>query len=69
MSQLRLLTGLRRLASTNMASNTFKLGLCQIMVGDDKTENLQTASNAINNAVKQGADIIVLPVKYLYRFL
>eukprot|EP01084_Bolivina_argentea_P078835 143059_1 len=44
-----------------MTSNTFKLGLCQFIVGDDKQKNLKTASDAIEQAVNQGADMIVLP--------
>ncbi len=59
---LRPLNTLQQSFSTNMRCNTFKLGLCQIIVGDDKQENLQTASNAIKEAVNKGADIIVLPV-------
>eukprot|EP00485_Elphidium_margaritaceum_P001345 CAMPEP_0202701160 /NCGR_PEP_ID=MMETSP1385-20130828/14271_1 /ASSEMBLY_ACC=CAM_ASM_000861 /TAXON_ID=933848 /ORGANISM="Elphidium margaritaceum" /LENGTH=301 /DNA_ID=CAMNT_0049358515 /DNA_START=119 /DNA_END=1024 /DNA_ORIENTATION=- len=44
-----------------MASNKFKLGLCQFLVGDDKDINLRTAAKAITDASEQGADIIVLP--------
>eukprot|EP01084_Bolivina_argentea_P168685 292480_1 len=58
---LRPLNTLQKSLSTNMTSNTFKLGLCQIMVGDDKQQNLKTACNAIQEAVNKGADIIVLP--------
>ena len=49
-------------SQSDMLSNKFKLGLCQILVGDDKQKNLQTASNAIDKAANKGADIIVLPV-------
>lgn len=51
----------KSITSSKMSSNTFKLGLCQILVGDDKEINLKTASNAIEEAVNKGADIIVLP--------
>eukprot|EP01084_Bolivina_argentea_P168684 292478_1 len=44
-----------------MLSNKFKLGLCQIMVGENKRQNLINASNAIQRAINKGADIIVLP--------
>ena len=57
---------LKRAYSVNMTSNKFKLGLCQMIVGDDKAKNLKNASNAIQKAVDKGADIIVLPVMFYH---
>jgi len=42
-------------------SRTFKLALCQILVGKDKTQNLRHASEYISKAVQKGAHIVVLP--------
>lgn len=41
--------------------NIFQIGLCQIAVGKDKSDNLAHASVAISKAVVKGADLIVLP--------
>eukprot|EP01029_Cantina_marsupialis_P001082 TRINITY_DN10884_c0_g1_i1.p1 TRINITY_DN10884_c0_g1~~TRINITY_DN10884_c0_g1_i1.p1 ORF type:complete len:289 (+),score=74.54 TRINITY_DN10884_c0_g1_i1:41-907(+) len=39
----------------------FKLGLVQMMVGANKTENLLKAQNLIKHCVSKGADIVSLP--------
>ncbi|CEO94902.1 CN hydrolase domain-containing protein [Plasmodiophora brassicae] len=38
-----------------------RIGLCQVMVGGDKTANLQAARIAADAAARQGATLIVLP--------
>ena len=44
-----------------MIKMTFKVGLCQMKVKDNKKENLDKAEAMILKAVKDDADIIVLP--------
>eukprot|EP00817_Percolomonadidae_sp_ATCC50343_P007257 CAMPEP_0117432244 /NCGR_PEP_ID=MMETSP0758-20121206/11756_1 /TAXON_ID=63605 /ORGANISM="Percolomonas cosmopolitus, Strain AE-1 (ATCC 50343)" /LENGTH=314 /DNA_ID=CAMNT_0005222015 /DNA_START=41 /DNA_END=982 /DNA_ORIENTATION=- len=45
-----------------MSQNTIlNVGLCQFDVGHDKEKNVETASKAIEDAVKKGADLVVLP--------
>jgi predicted amidohydrolase len=39
----------------------FKIGLCQMKVGDDKTQNLNRAGSMIRRAVQNGAEMVVLP--------
>ena len=43
----------------------FKLGLIQTTVTKDKEENARHVCQLIRNAVKDGADIVVLPVSYV----
>lgn len=38
-----------------------KLGLCQMLVSDDKATNIQVAREAVERAAKEGAQIISLP--------
>ncbi|WP_077367919.1 carbon-nitrogen hydrolase family protein [Anaerosalibacter sp. Marseille-P3206] len=38
-----------------------KVGICQMIVKEDKDENIKRASNMIRNAASNGSDIIVLP--------
>jgi len=40
----------------------FKLAICQLKVGADKTQNLQNAREHIEQAASTGAKVIVLPV-------
>jgi len=42
-------------------TKTVKIGLCQVLVGADKQKNLETASAAVREAKKKGADLIMLP--------
>ena len=51
----------RRMSTTTIPSK-IRLGLCQLRVGMNKSENLLNASKAIANATEQGANIVVLPV-------
>jgi omega-amidase len=45
-----------------MSSNSFNIAMCQILVGADKKQNVETASKSIEAAVKNhGAEIVVLP--------
>jgi predicted amidohydrolase len=39
----------------------FKIGLCQMKIGEDKTRNLNRAKALIQQAVQQGAEMAVLP--------
>lgn len=41
--------------------NKVKIGICQMLVYNDKQKNLKYASDMIIKAVKQGAEIVVLP--------
>jgi hypothetical protein len=49
--------------STTMATPpaSVKVALLQILAGNEKNENLQTAVDAIDAAAKEGAQIISLP--------
>ncbi|MCL6591400.1 MAG: carbon-nitrogen hydrolase family protein [Firmicutes bacterium] len=38
-----------------------KLGVCQLMVGDDKQRNIAGAASLIGQAVRAGAELVVLP--------
>lgn len=38
-----------------------KLALCQILSGEDKTVNIQTARSSINEASRNGASLVALP--------
>ena len=42
-----------------------KLGLCQILVTDDKETNIKHARQALENAAKEGAQIVSLPGNYI----
>lgn len=42
-------------------SKKFVIGLCQILVGSDKAQNLSVAKEAIASAVKKGAQHVALP--------
>ncbi|WP_427339661.1 carbon-nitrogen hydrolase family protein [Caloranaerobacter sp. DY30410] len=39
----------------------FKLGLCQLLVSEDKKENIKNAKEMINKAADMGAELVVLP--------
>lgn len=43
------------------ASNSFRIALCQLLISDDKEQNLQDAAAAIRDASKKGAHIVTLP--------
>eukprot|EP00514_Thraustochytrium_sp_LLF1b_P001094 CAMPEP_0184508818 /NCGR_PEP_ID=MMETSP0198_2-20121128/957_1 /TAXON_ID=1112570 /ORGANISM="Thraustochytrium sp., Strain LLF1b" /LENGTH=291 /DNA_ID=CAMNT_0026898615 /DNA_START=5 /DNA_END=880 /DNA_ORIENTATION=- len=43
------------------SSNTFKLAMCQILVGTDKAINLAAARTAIKEAAAKGAQMVALP--------
>lgn len=42
-------------------SNKLRIGLCQIMVGSDKTKNVQAARAAVAEAAGKGATLVTLP--------
>ena len=39
----------------------FKIGLCQMTVGNDKIHNLQRAKRMMEQAIQQGAEVVALP--------
>ncbi|SHH22500.1 Predicted amidohydrolase [Caloranaerobacter azorensis DSM 13643] len=39
----------------------FKLGLCQLLVSENKKENIKNAEKMINSAADMGAELVVLP--------
>eukprot|EP01023_Acetabularia_acetabulum_P063541 TRINITY_DN7995_c0_g1_i1.p1 TRINITY_DN7995_c0_g1~~TRINITY_DN7995_c0_g1_i1.p1 ORF type:complete len:340 (-),score=39.50 TRINITY_DN7995_c0_g1_i1:168-1100(-) len=41
--------------------STVRLGLCQMLVQEDKKNNIEVAEKSIRSAASQGADLIVLP--------
>jgi omega-amidase len=43
------------------ASGRFKIALCQLAVGDTKVVNIQRAKSAIEEAVRNGAQLVSLP--------
>jgi len=43
------------------SSSKVKVALCQILCGDDKLKNIDTARTAVQDAVKAGANLVVLP--------
>lgn len=43
------------------SSKTFRLALCQVMCGEDKSANIKTARQAINEASSKGAQVVALP--------
>ena len=45
-----------------MFRRAVKVALCQLMCGDDKQKNIEAAERAVEKAVKQGAQLVVLPV-------
>ncbi|TMW63156.1 hypothetical protein Poli38472_002097 [Pythium oligandrum] len=49
---------LRTMSST---SSTFKIALCQILVGDNKEKNIAVAQDAVAKAASNGAKVISLP--------
>jgi omega-amidase len=48
-------------AMPDAASSKVKLGLCQVLVGMDKTANLASAAVAVREAAGRGAQIVSLP--------
>ena len=63
---LNQVSGVRRMsAASSSGFNNVRLGLCQLKVGMNKSENLRNAVDAITQAKEQGADVVVLPVKYI----
>ena len=52
-------------AATGSANNKFKFAACQLMVGEDKSANIENAKKAIDEAASNGANIIALPVCYI----
>jgi len=48
-------------AAETANETTMKVALCQIMSGEDKKANIKTAQNAISEAAKNGAELVVLP--------
>ena len=42
-------------------STTFRMAMCQMLVGTDKDANIATARRSIETAVSQGAKLVVLP--------
>ena len=48
-------------AASVPAASVFKMALCQLAVGDNKTENLRGAEAAIREAAGNGAQLVVLP--------
>ena len=41
--------------------NTYKIALCQMMVGPDKEQNMRRAGECIQEAAENGAEVICLP--------
>lgn len=48
-------------AEATATTNSFRLGLCQTLVGADKAANLATAKDAVAEAVGEGAQVVCLP--------
>jgi omega-amidase len=42
-------------------SQLLRVGMCQFLVIDDKAANLKTAAKAVDDAVAQGAKLVILP--------
>ena len=43
----------------------FRLAMIQPTVGKDKAKNIQRACQMVRNAAQKGANMVVLPVRYL----
>ena len=43
----------------------FRLAMVQLAVGKDKAKNIQHACQMVRNAAQKGANMVVLPVRYL----
>ncbi len=55
-------SALRMMSSTSAASKlTLKVGVCQVAVTADKSFNIQTAKNALEEASDAGSQMVVLP--------
>jgi omega-amidase len=52
-------TGIARAMSS--APSTFKIALCQILVGDNKEKNIATAKEVVTEAATNGAQVVSLP--------
>lgn len=48
-------------ASSPSAQKKIKLAMCQILVGEDKKDNLDVAREAVQRAAQDGAELVVLP--------
>ena len=46
---------------SSAGGNTVRFGMCQIMVTEDKQENIATAKKAIADSAAQGSQIVCLP--------
>ena len=46
---------------TNHPDGKVKVALCQVVVGDDKLENIETMVSAVRHAARAGASLVVLP--------
>lgn len=53
------------LMSTASSTRTLTLALCQMAVGSNKEDNLDTAERLISAAVSRGAELVVLPECFL----
>lgn len=42
-------------------ANSVRVALCQMLAGNDKAKNLETAVSAISEAASHGAKIVALP--------
>ena len=51
----------RLFTGNNILNSKLNVGICQIIVGSDKSENLLNASKAIDYCANNGANIVVLP--------
>lgn len=51
--------------ATCCAASKFRIALCQMLVGTNKTENLKRAKKLVEDAAKAGAKIVVLPVSHV----
>ncbi|GAV75923.1 CN_hydrolase domain-containing protein, partial [Cephalotus follicularis] len=61
-SIIRAITSLATVDPLQLTSNLkFKIGLCQLSVTSDKTQNLNRARNSIKVAADQGVRLVVLP--------
>jgi len=47
----------------------FRLALIQLAVSANKTDNINRATDLISKAAKQGAQLLILPVKTCYLML
>ena len=47
----------------------FRLAMVQLAVGKDKAKNVQHACQMVRNAAQKGANMVVLPVRYIIDIL